>query len=112
MTDGRNLILILSSIVVAVCVIATMVLGKRRKRVASMDMGRASLSRQSKRPERSVQLEALRQNLRLKVTYDEAKVDRLIEFERTELRRKGLADEGVENLMQRAIARWERENAH
>jgi hypothetical protein len=46
------------------------------------------------------------------VTYDEAKVDRLIEFERTELRRKGLADEGVENLMQRAIARWERENAH
>jgi hypothetical protein len=111
MTDGRNLILILSSIVVAVCVIATMVLGKRRKRVASMDMG-ASLSRQSKRPERSGQGEALRQNLRLKVTYDEAKVDRLIEFERTELRRKGLADEGVENLMQRAIARWERENAH
>jgi hypothetical protein len=55
MTDARNLILILSSIVVAVCVIATMVLGKRRKRVTSMDMGRVSLSRQSKRPERSGQ---------------------------------------------------------
>jgi hypothetical protein len=110
MTGDRNLILILVVIVVAGCVIATMILGKRRKRVASMNTGR-SPSRQPKRLERSGQGEALRQNLRLKVTYDEAKVDRLIEFERSELRRKGLGDEGVESLMQRAIARWERENA-
>jgi hypothetical protein len=105
MTDARNLTLFLSFIVVAVCVIAAMVvLGKRKKRIASTDMGRASLSRQPKRPDRSGQGDALRQNLRLKVTYDEAKVDRLIEFERSELRRKGLADEGAENLLQRAIA--------
>lgn len=34
-------------------------------------------------------LEALRQNLRIKVTYDEAKIGRLTAFERDELKRKG-----------------------
>jgi hypothetical protein len=55
--------------------------------------------------------EALRQNLRLKVMYDEAKIDRLIELERDELRRKGRHAEALEDLMERAIARWESDNA-
>jgi hypothetical protein len=54
--------------------------------------------------------EALRQNLRIKVTYDEAKIDRLIHFERDELKRKGGSEATVEDLMERAIERWEREN--
>ncbi len=54
--------------------------------------------------------EALRQNLRIKVTHDEEKIDRLIEIERSELKRKGQLDATVEDLMERAIERWEREN--
>jgi hypothetical protein len=53
----------------------------------------------------------LRQNLRLKVMYDEAKIDRLIDFERDERKRKGLREASVEDLMQAAIERWERDNA-
>lgn len=52
----------------------------------------------------------LRQNLRMKVMYDEAKIDRLIEFEREELKRKGQRETPVEDLMERAISRWERDN--
>jgi hypothetical protein len=44
------------------------------------------------------------------VTYDEAKIDRLIHFERDELKRKGGSEATVEDLMERAIERWEREN--
>jgi hypothetical protein len=44
------------------------------------------------------------------VTYDEAKIDRLIEFERAELKRKGEREATVEDLMERALERWEREN--
>jgi hypothetical protein len=58
----------------------------------------------------SARREALRQNLRIKVTYDEAKIDRLIEIESSELKRKGEPDATVEDLMERAIERWEREN--
>jgi hypothetical protein len=58
----------------------------------------------------SARREALRQNLRIKVTYDEAKIDRLIEIEGSELKRKGQPDATVEDLMERAIERWEREN--
>jgi hypothetical protein len=54
--------------------------------------------------------DALRQNLRLKVMYDEAKIDRMIEFERDELRRKGHPEEELESLMERAIGRWEQNN--
>jgi hypothetical protein len=45
------------------------------------------------------------------VLYDEAKIDRLIEFERDELKRKGQREEAVEDLMERAIGRFERDNA-
>ena len=55
--------------------------------------------------------EALRQRLRNITLYNEAKSDRLVDFERDELKRKGRPDETVEDLMERAIGRWERENA-
>ena len=47
----------------------------------------------------------LRQNLRLKFLYDEAKIDQAIEYER---QRQPQAS--PEELMRAAIARWEREN--
>jgi hypothetical protein len=43
--------------------------------------------------------------------HDQAKAKRLIEFEREELKRKGRAEESTEDLMARAIYRWERDNA-
>jgi hypothetical protein len=55
--------------------------------------------------------EALKQRLRNITFHDQAKTNRLIEFERTELKRKGRPEESVEDLMQRAIERWERDNA-
>lgn len=47
----------------------------------------------------------LHQNLRLKCGFDEVKIDRLIEHERT-LKPKA----SINTLMEAAIARWEREN--
>jgi hypothetical protein len=65
---------------------------------------RRSRSRDSRR-------EALKQRLRNITFHDQAKTNRLIEFEREELKRKGRPEEAVEDLMQRAIERWERDNA-
>jgi hypothetical protein len=65
----------------------------------------------TRKKRRAARRQGLRQNLRLKLLYDEAKMDRLIDFERQELKRKGRTQESVEDLMERAIARWERENA-
>jgi hypothetical protein len=42
--------------------------------------------------------------------HDEAKIDRLIAFERDELRRKKLPEDTVEGLLERALGRWERDN--
>lgn len=86
---------ILIVILVVICVAATTV--------------RAMLTK--KRRPQSNRRVALRQNLRVKVLYDEAKIDRLIEFERDELKRKGQREKTVEDLMERAIGRWERDNA-
>jgi hypothetical protein len=47
----------------------------------------------------------LRQNLRLKVLYDEAKIDRLIDYER-----KYSPNGSEAELMQAAIDRWEHDN--
>lgn len=60
------------------------------------------------RPKRikTANLEALRQRLRHITLYDEAKIDRLIEFERDELKRKNRPQEPVDSLMTRAIERW------
>jgi hypothetical protein len=55
--------------------------------------------------------EALKQRLRNITFHDEAKASRLIEFERSELKGKGRPEESVEDLMQRAIYRWEPDNA-
>lgn len=65
----------------------------------------------SRKKQKSSQREALRQRLRLITIYDEAKIERLIEFERDELKRKGRPPESIESLMTRAIERWERDNA-
>jgi hypothetical protein len=43
--------------------------------------------------------------------YDEAKLARLVDFERDELKRIGRPEETVQALMERAIERWERDNA-
>ena len=53
----------------------------------------------------------LRQNLRVKVFYDEAKIDRLVDFERGEQARKGQKPEDMETLLIAAIERWERDNS-
>jgi hypothetical protein len=47
----------------------------------------------------------LRQNLRLKLGYNEPAIDRLIELER-----ERLPDASLPVLMQAAIERWERDN--
>jgi hypothetical protein len=47
----------------------------------------------------------MRQNLRLKVMYDEEKIDRLIEAER-----RRTPDASLAQLMRGAIERWERDN--
>jgi len=48
---------------------------------------------------------ALRQNLRLKCGFDEGKIDRLIEHERSQN-----PNASADTLMEAAIERWEREN--
>ena len=55
--------------------------------------------------------EVLKGRLRKITTHNQAKTDRLIEFERTELIRNRRPKESLENLMKRAIERWERDNA-
>jgi hypothetical protein len=49
--------------------------------------------------------ESLRQNLRVKFLYNEKKVDEAIDFER-----QRAPQSSEEELMQAAIARWERDN--
>lgn len=58
----------------------------------------------------SARRESLRQQLRVITLHDEAKIDRLIAFERDELRRKKLPEDTVEGLLERALGRWERDN--
>ena len=72
-------------------------------------VGWVALSIRSRR--RASRREALNQRLRNITFHDHAKASRLIEFERTELKRKGRPEESLECLMQRAIERWERDNA-
>jgi hypothetical protein len=59
----------------------------------------------------SLRREVLKARLRKITTHNQAKTDRLIEFERTELIRNRRPKESLENLMKRAIERWERDNA-
>jgi hypothetical protein len=55
--------------------------------------------------------EVLKLRLRKITTHNQAKTDRLIEFERTELVRNRRPKENLDHLMERAIKRWERDNA-
>ena len=55
--------------------------------------------------------EVLKLRLRKITTHNQAKTDRLIEFERTELIRNRRPKENLDDLMERAIKRWERDNA-
>jgi hypothetical protein len=57
------------------------------------------------RPEDAATLMALRQNLRLKVGYDEEKIDRLIGSERVKM-----PNASTQALMESAIEHWERDN--
>jgi hypothetical protein len=50
-------------------------------------------------------LASLRQNLRLKLSYDETKIDRLLQLEREKM-----PNASLQQLMQSAIERWERDN--
>ena len=50
-------------------------------------------------------LASLRQNLRLKVAYDEEKIDRLIDLER-----QRLPNASLRALMEAAIEKWERDS--
>jgi hypothetical protein len=111
-------ILIVLVVFVAAC-LAALIVGvnrARRKRISSMHKAQVpqprpeAVSMPTKPEAQAGQLEALRQNLRLKVMYDEAKIDRMIEFERDELKLKGQREDTLEELMARAIARWEQEN--
>jgi hypothetical protein len=69
------------------------------------------ITSRSRKKRKSGNREALRQRLRPITLHDEATIDRLIQFERNELKRKGRPQESIENLMTRAIERWERDNA-
>jgi hypothetical protein len=55
--------------------------------------------------------EVLKRRLRQITTHNQAKTDRLIEFERIELVRNRRPKENLDHLMERAIKRWERDNA-
>jgi hypothetical protein len=61
-------------------------------------------------PSNSARLTSLRQSLLVKVMYDEAQLNRLIDREREELKRSGAPDEPMEDLIARANERWERDN--
>jgi hypothetical protein len=68
-------------------------------------MPQASTPRVEKQPTDPTVLAALRQNLRVKVLYNEAIIDRLIELER-----QRMPNAPLQSLMEAAIERWEREN--
>jgi hypothetical protein len=71
----------------------------------SVPISRPTLPLASRSPGSPTLIVKLRQNLRLKVMHDEAKVDRLIDFER-----KYNPNGSEAELMQAAIDRWERDN--
>jgi hypothetical protein len=59
----------------------------------------------------TAQGKSLWQNLLVKVLHDEATALRLVQFEYDELKRKGLPEIPIVDLMRRANERWERENS-
>lgn len=78
--------------------------------LAVLAVGLVTLNR-ARNKRRSFRQEALQQRLRNITFHDKEKIDRLIDFERQESLRKGRPQECLEDLMERAIERWERDNA-
>lgn len=74
-------------------------------------VGAVIVLRRARNKRRTSKREGLRQRLRNITFHDNGKIERLIEFERDELKRKGRPEEAIEELMSRAIERWERDNA-
>jgi len=100
---------ILAAVVLAaVCLVAAIVAFRRRQASAEQEQTQLGSPRNRGRSARG---EALMQRLRQITIYDEAKIERLIRLERDELKRKGNAEETLDDLMERAVARWERDNA-
>ncbi len=98
--------------IVAVLVLISVVLLVLRKRkpkdFAGADVYRSLMGVPASTPgapANDPNLEALRQNLRLKLLYQEDKIDAAIEYER---QRNPSAS--LEECMKAAIARWERDN--
>jgi hypothetical protein len=101
---------ILSVVVLAaVCLVAAIICFRRRR--ASAEQRQQTQSESSRNRGQSARGETLTKRLRQMTMYDEAKIERLIGLERDELRRKGRREEALEDLMERAVARWERDNA-
>jgi hypothetical protein len=98
----------MGAVLVLVCVGLVLVIGvvafvKRQKREALHSRKGAPTNR--KEAGNPSTLAALRQNLRLKVGWDESKIDRLIQLERERMPKASL-----QTLMEAAIDRWERDN--
>ena len=104
-----TLIVIIGVLIVAAALLVIMSRKRKAKKIPavatvesiSIDELLGSSEPASARPD----TEALRQNLRVKMLHDEAKVDGAIERERKRLPNATLAE-----CMQAAIERWERDN--
>jgi hypothetical protein len=91
---------------VLVGVVGTLVVGtlRSRRNAAAPSASGTPIAPSPARAEDG-EIAALRQNLRLKVMYDEEKIDRLIQTER-----ERMPNASLRQLMRSAIERWEREN--
>ncbi len=98
----------MGAVLVLVCVGLVLVIGvvafvKLQKREALHSTKGAPTNRRE--AGNASTLAALRQNLRLKVGWDESKIDRLIQLEQERMPKASL-----QTLMEAAIDRWERDN--
>lgn len=88
--------------VTAVIILALVIVIQQRR--ASTSAQKAPSVRKPVQEDQA-EIASLRHNLRLKMFYDEEKIDRAIEFERARL-----PNGTLKQWMEIAIARWEREN--
>jgi hypothetical protein len=89
--------------VLVVVVVVLILLARRRK---STPLGRSAGPKTVKIHNiNHSAIPALRQNLRVKVGWDDSKIDRLIDLER-----ERMPNASLQTLMESAIERWERDN--
>jgi len=93
---------LLAALLIALALGAMYFVMRQKRRVS---VTQASSPRVQRQVEDPTVLAGLRQNLRLKVGYNEATIDRLIQLER-----ERLPNATLQTLMEVAIERWEREN--